>query len=149
MVIYRKMVEEDIDQVDLLEHTSFSQPWPRHALLEIITKDEMDYYVATDSVTGKILGGCAMFLVLGEGDISNVAVFPEYRNQGIATGLLQYAIEDGRNRGLTEFTLEVRVSNAPAIHAYEKIGFISEGIRPNFYSQPKEDAMVMWIREKK
>ena len=56
-------------------------------------------------------------------------------------------VEDGRKHGLLEFTLEVRVGNKPAIRAYEKVGFESEGIRPNFYSHPKEDALIMWIRE--
>ena len=60
--------------------------------------------------------------------------------------MLQYLIEDGYQNGLTAFTLEVRVSNQNAIHVYEKLGFFSEGIRPNFYEKPTEDAMIMWKR---
>lgn len=147
MIQIRLMTKEDIETVDLLEHTSFSEPWPRSAFLEIVDKKDAHYYVAVDSESGNICGGCAMFFILGEGDITNVAVFPEYQNQGIATKLLEYVIADGREKGLKEFTLEVRVSNAAAIRAYEKVGFEEEGIRPGFYSHPKEDALIMWIRE--
>lgn len=147
MIQVRRMTKEDIDTVDCLEHTSFSQPWPRSAFLEIVDKKDAHYYVAIDSEKGQICGGCAMFFILDEGDITNVAVFPEFQNRGIATKLLEYVIADGRANGLKEFTLEVRVSNAAAIRAYEKVGFAEEGIRPGFYSQPKEDALIMWIRE--
>lgn len=147
MIQIRRMIKDDIDAVDLLEHTSFSEPWPRSAFLEIVDKKDAHYYVAIDSEKENVCGGCAMFFILDEGDITNVAVFPEYQNQGIATKLLEYAIEDGRKNGLKEFTLEVRVSNVPAIRAYEKVGFEEEGIRPGFYSHPKEDALIMWIRK--
>ena len=142
----RTITKEDIDFVVRLEHIGFSEPWPRSAFEEIVDKKDAQYYVAQNEA-GEILGGCAMFFIAGEGDITNVAVFPEYRNQGIATKLLQYVVEDGRKHGLVEFTLEVRVGNKSAIRAYEKVGFESEGIRPNFYSHPKEDALIMWIRE--
>lgn len=147
MINFRTMKEEDIDQVDLLEHSSFSQPWPRHALLEIVTKKDAEYYVAEDADTGKIMGGCAMFFIVGEGDITNVAVFPEYQNKGVGTSLIRYAVSEGRKQGLTEFTLEVRVGNKAAIRAYEKVGFVGEGIRPKFYEAPVEDALIMWLRE--
>ena len=142
----RTITKEDIDIVDRLEHIGFSEPWPRSAFEEIVDKKDAQYYVAQNEA-GEILGGCAMFFIAGEGDITNVAVFPEYRNQGIATKLLQYVVEDGRKHGLVEFTLEVRVGNKPAIRAYEKVGFESEGIRRNFYSHPKEDSLIIGIRE--
>jgi ribosomal protein S18 acetylase RimI-like enzyme len=56
-------------------------------------------------------------------------------------------IKVGKSRGIEAFTLEVRVSNAPAVHIYEKLGFVSEGIRPNFYEKPREDAYIMWKRQ--
>ena len=91
----RTITKEDIDIVDRLEHIGFSEPWPRSAFEEIVDKKDAQYYVAQNEA-GEILGGCAMFFIAGEGDITNVAVFPEYRNQGIATKLLQYVVEDGR-----------------------------------------------------
>ena len=60
--------------------------------------------------------------------------------------MLEELLRLGNERGITAYTLEVRVSNAPAIHLYEKFGFVSEGIRPKFYEKPTEDAMIMWRR---
>lgn len=82
----------------------------------------------------------------GEGNITNVVVAEEARNKGIGTKMLRHLMEEGERNGLGAFTLEVRVSNAPAIHVYEKLGFLSEGIRPNFYEKPAEDAVIMWKR---
>lgn len=68
-----------------------------------------------------------------EGNIDNVVTAPEYRNLGIGGKMLEELLRLGNERGITAYTLEVRVSNAPAIHLYEKFGFVSEGIRPKFY----------------
>ena len=81
-----------------------------------------------------------------EGDIHNVMVTSKYRGRGIATQMMTVLLEEGQKQGIEEFTLEVRVSNAAAIKVYEKMGFVSEGIRPRFYEQPVEDAMIMWKR---
>ena len=95
---------------------------------------------------GELLGGCGVLLIVGEGNITNVVIKPEARNRGIGTGLLQYLIEEGYRERLNAFTLEVRVSNQAAIHVYEKVGFVSEGVRPHFYEKPTEDALIMWKR---
>ena len=111
-------------------------------------------WVGSDGVVGghflqqpaPILGGCGLLLIAGEGNITNVVVTPEARRRGVATGLLRYLVEKGDRAGLTAYTLEVRVSNAAAIGLYEKLGFVSEGIRPDFYEKPTEDAVIMWKR---
>ena len=77
-------------------------------------------------------------------DITNVAVVEKFRKKGVATELLEQLFLRGYERGIENFTLEVRVGNAPAIHLYEKLGFERSGIRPNFYEKPKEDALIMW-----
>ena len=85
--------------------------------------------------------------IAGEGDISNVAVYEKYRNNSIATQLLTKLLELGTEQyGILAFTLEVRSQNAAALRLYEKLGFLSEGIRPNFYERPKDDAVIMWKR---
>ena len=78
--------------------------------------------------------------------IASVVIAPEARNQGIGTAMLAHLMEEGRREGLSAYTLEVRVSNAAAIHVYEKLGFVSEGIRPGFYEKPAEDAVIFWKR---
>lgn len=144
MIHYRRLREEDVPAVSQLEKETFSMPWPAESFLQMIEKEDTAYFVAEED--GKILGGCGLFLIAGEGNITNVAVMPEARRRGVATGLLTYLLSEGDRAGLTAYTLEVRVSNVAAIALYEKFGFVSEGIRPNFYEKPVEDAMIMWKR---
>ena len=84
----------------------------------------------------------------GEGNIMNIAVAMPYRLKGVGSRLLCALLDRGRGRGIRDFTLEVRMTNAPAIHMYEKMGFRTEGIRRGYYEQPREDALIMWKREK-
>ena len=144
MVHIRRMEHKDVERVSQLEEETFSMPWSRDAFLEMIGKKDAIYYVA--ELDGHVVGGCGVLMIAGEGNITNVVVDKKERNQGIGTKMLQYLIEDGYRNELTAFTLEVRVSNAGAIHLYEKLGFKSEGIRPDFYEKPTEDAMIMWKR---
>lgn len=140
----RLMERKDVERISRLEEAAFSMPWSADAFLDMITKPDARYYVA--ELDGEVLGGCGVLMAAGEGNITNVVVDEKARNRGIATKMLQYLIEDGFLNGLSAFTLEVRVSNAAAIHVYEKLGFHSEGIRPNFYEKPTEDAIIMWKR---
>lgn len=144
MVQYRRLRKEDISAVSRLEKETFSMPWPAESFLRMLEKEDTAYFVAEEE--GRILGGCGLLLIAGEGNITNVAVLPEARRRGVATGLLTYLMSEGDRAGLTAYTLEVRVSNEAAIALYEKLGFVSEGIRPNFYEKPREDAMIMWKR---
>ncbi len=144
MIQIRPMERSDVERISRLEEETFSMPWSREAFLEMIEKEDARYYVA--EADGEVVGGCGVLMIAGEGDITNVVIDKKYRNQGIGTKMLQYLIEDGYKNGLTAFTLEVRVSNESAIRLYEKLGFFSEGIRPNFYEKPTEDAMIMWKR---
>ena len=93
------------------------------------------------------MGGCGYTDTCGDANIDNVVVDPAYRNKGIGNTLIEELLKTGRADGIKAFTLEVRVSNQAAIHLYEKFGFQSEGIRPNFYEKPREDANIMWLRE--
>ena len=138
------MERSDVDRVSELEEEAFSMPWSRDAFLEMIEKDNARYYVAKRE--GNVIGGCGVIMAAGEGNITNVVVDAKERNRGVGFKLLKYLIEDGMKNGLSAFTLEVRVSNEAAIHLYKKLGFFSEGIRPNFYEKPVEDAMIMWKR---
>ena len=144
MIVYRRMEEEDVPLISRLEEETFSMPWSAESFLRMIEQEDTAYFVAEED--GHILGGCGLLLIAGEGNITNVVVAPEARRRGVATGLLTYLMNEGDRAGLTAYTLEVRVSNAAAIALYEKLGFVSEGIRPKFYEKPVEDAMIMWKR---
>ena len=144
MIIYRKMQAADVPFISRLEEETFSMPWSAASFLQMIEKEDTDYFVAEED--GRLLGGCGLLLIAGEGNITNVVVVPEARRRGVATGLLNCLMEAGDRAGLDAYTLEVRASNAAAIALYEKLGFVSEGIRPNFYEKPTEDALIMWKR---
>ena len=144
MIIYREMRKTDVPFISRLEQETFSMPWSAASFLQMIEKEDTAYYVAEED--GRLLGGCGLLMIAGEGNITNVVVAPDARRRGVATGLLTHLLMEGDRAGLTAYTLEVRVSNAAAIGLYEKLGFVSEGIRPNFYEKPTEDAMIMWKR---
>lgn len=141
---FRRMLPEDIPVISRLESETFSMPWSERDFEEMIRHDNARYYVAL--MNGRIVGGCGLYLICGEGSITNVVIAPEVRNRGIGTRLLQHMMLETGQEGTQAFTLEVRVSNAAAIHLYQKLGFISEGIRPGFYEKPAEDAVIMWKR---
>ena len=143
-ITYRRMTPEDVPFISKLEQETFSMPWSADSFLEMIGKEDARYYVAQRD--GQLLGCCGVLMAAGEGNITNVVVAPDARNQGVGTGMLKYLMDEGSREGLTAYTLEVRVSNAAAIHVYEKLGFVSEGIRPRFYEKPTEDAMIFWKR---
>ncbi len=144
MITYRRMTPEDVPFISRLEEETFSMPWSPESFLQMITKEDTRYYVAEEG--GHLLGGCGLWMIAGEGNITNVAVAKEARRRGVGTGLLTYLMQEGNREGVSAYTLEVRISNEAAIHMYEKLGFVSEGIRPNFYEKPTEDAMIMWKR---
>ncbi len=144
MVVYRKMTAEDVPFISRLEEETFSMPWSADSFLEMISKEDARYYVAEED--GRLLGGCGVLMIAGEGNITNVAIAPEARNRGIGTALLRHLMAEGDREGLTAYTLEVRVSNAAAIHVYEKLGFVSAGVRPGSYENPVEHALIFWKR---
>lgn len=138
----RDMQELDLDQVCAIEEQIFSQPWSRQDFLDSVKNDTHIYLVAEQD--GIIMGYCGMWGIAGEGQITNVAVAPQFHRQGVAKKLFRVFLEKGKQMGLTVFTLEVRTSNLPAIQLYKKFGFKEAGIRKKFYELPKEDALIMW-----
>ena len=105
-------------------------------------KDYYNFFLAFDG--NRHIGTVGFTRSFDEADVSNVCVDEEYRKEGIASFLLDNAIRTMIQNGVFHFTLEVREKNIPAIRLYEKQGFVNEGIRPNFYSNPKDNAVIMW-----
>ena len=135
------MTEEHIEQVAALERTCFSRPWSEDALREELWNDSAVIIVA-EGEDGTVLGYAGPQTVLDEGYITNVAVDPQYRRQGVADELISAFLRFGQAK-LAFLTLEVRASNAPAIALYAKHGFAEVGRRKNYYEAPKEDAVLM------
>lgn len=148
MLTIRELTMEDIDQVCALEQMVFSMPWQRDAFIEMVeNKDALYLVVEVKKQPGIVIGACGMRHIVGEGDISNVVVHPDYRKRGIAYRMLSELLKRGEIQyGIEAYTLEVRKSNTDALKLYDKLGFVSEGIRKNFYEKPVEDAVIMWKR---
>lgn len=135
---------EDVEALAEIEAECFSMPWSKQDFEDLLKRDYCYYLVAL--ADGEVAGCCGYTKSFDEGNIDNVVVAPRFRGLGIAQRMLESLLERGEAAGVEAFTLEVRVSNAAAIHVYEKLGFKSEGIRPRFYEKPVEDANIMWRR---
>ncbi len=144
MIRFRDMQKKDVEEVAKIEEETFSMPWSQNAFLEMIEAEYAHYMVAEED--NKIIGSCGLRDIAGEGEITNVVIRPEYRNMGIGADMLCKLMKNADKIGIQKFTLEVRESNAAAIHVYEKLGFLAEGIRKNFYESPCENAVIMWKR---
>jgi len=143
-MIIREMVESDLPDICLIERETFSDPWSEEDFHNSFTAQNNGYLVA--EVTGRIVGYCGYWGIVGEGYIYNVAVKKEFRRQQIGYLMLIEMIKQASDRGITAFTLEVRCSNEAAIRLYERLGFERAGLRKDFYSKPKEDAVIMWLK---
>lgn len=137
------MTADHLEELEKLERICFSRPWSRKMLAEELENQCAAFLVAEDSVSGRVLGYAGLMVVADEGYITNVAVFPEYRRQGIAVQILQVFLQFAAANHLAFLTLEVRPSNAAAIALYQGFGFEEVGRRKNYYDLPKEDALIL------
>lgn len=141
----RKMTSEDVPAVAALERSCFSEPWTENVYLQTLANENALYLLA-ENEDGELAGTCGLLDILGEGDISNVAVAKPFRRQKVAERMMAELLGRGKERGIMAFTLEVRASNEAAIRLYEKFGFVCEGRRKKFYKKPEEDALILWYR---
>lgn len=139
--------KEHAAQLARMEKELFSQPWSEKAFEELLTRDYFHYLVAEQG--GKAIGFAGMTTSFDEGEIDKVMVDPAWQRRGVADSLLNALFDAGEGLGISAYTLEVRVSNEPAIRLYEKHGFCGEGVRPRFYEKPTEDALIMWKRKER
>ena len=129
-------------QIAALEQRCFSDPWPESIIAHELENDLSLWLCAVDGET--VAGYIGSQTVLGEADMMNVAVSPDYRRRGIGRALV-LALEKALQTQMqaTVLTLEVRDSNAPAIALYDALGFTQVGLRKNYYQHPKEDARIL------
>lgn len=133
---------EHLDDILLMEQQCFSVPWTRDQLAAQMS-DSMYIFLAAEDESGRAVGYVGLMYVLDEGYISNVAVSPSRRREGIADMLLTELYARAKAKKLSFLTLEVRESNAPAQSLYKKHGYTEVGMRKGYYSLPKEDAVLM------
>lgn len=141
MIQIKHMTADHIPQISQLEKNCFSDPWSESSITTELTCPLSLWLVAMDGDT--VAGYVGSQSVLDQADMMNVAVSEQYRRQGIAQRLVISLIDQLSHRGVRALLLEVRASNGPAQKLYAKLGFQQVGRRPNYYTKPKEDALIL------
>jgi [ribosomal protein S18]-alanine N-acetyltransferase len=142
------MQQTDLDEVLVLEQSSFSEPWTRKMFLgELKGNAFATNLVARGEDDGMLIGYIMFWVVFEELHIMNLAVQPQLRRRGIARDLVQQALAIGEAKGARIALLEVRASNTAAHALYEGLGFMRKGIRRGYYERPNEDAVIMVLEK--
>ena len=136
--------ERDLDGVLDVEAESFTNPWTREMYAWEIQNRSVCHIYVVRMFDCEVAGFCAFWLVLDEIHINNVAIRPEFRGRGIGTALLHHVLAEAKRLGATRATLEVRASNDAARRLYERLGFYVAATRRDYYTNPVEDALILW-----
>ena len=136
-----RMNESHVAAVAALEKLCFADPWSLNSVASELKNPLALWLVAVEADV--VCGYIGSQSVMGESDMMNVAVHPDFRRKGIGEALVGALSDALKALGNTNLTLEVRASNAPAIALYEKLGFTQVGLRKNYYRNPKEDALIL------
>ena len=139
---FREMRPEDADAVEVVEKACFAIPWSRESFWKEAANENTCYLLALDGAN--VIGYAGCWISFEEAQITNIAIAPEYRGQGVGTALMAKLIALVKDRGVTAMTLEVRPSNAPARALYAHYGFREAGVRKKYYHDNGEDAIIMW-----
>ena len=139
------MKAADLDAVMEIERVSFRSPWSRQVFLEELTRDWAHVDLVRDAASGEVVAFANYWLVADEVHILNLATHPQARRAGHASRMLAHMIEFARRELCRYVTLEVRRSNAAALRLYRRFAFRAVGVRPNYYAEDQEDAIVMLL----
>ena len=139
----RRMTPADASEAAALECVCFTDGWSEASYRATLLLPYAVYFAAVEP-SGRMIGTIGLQNLGGDGEISNVAVLPEYRCRGIAHELMEQALEAGHAGGITRFTLEVRSGNTAARALYDSFDFVEKGRRKDFYTGPVEDALILW-----
>lgn len=143
VLVERLASPADLDGVLAIEAASFNNPTTRAWYEGELKRPEVCFIYVLRTAGQPVAGFCAFWRVAEQIHINNLAILPELRGQGLGSQLLEVVMAEARRLGATHATLEVRRSNRPAIRLYERAGFSPAGVRPNYYNQPVEDALVL------
>ena len=139
----RSMTVDDISQVLEIESLCFTVPWSQEAFKMEIEKNKFAHYIVAE-VDGRITGYGGMWFIVDEAHVTNIAVHPQYRGKGYGNFIVDAMVKIADAKGIYQMTLEVRASNHVAQNLYGKFGFESCGVRPKYYADNNEDAVIMW-----
>ena len=143
-VDFRRLGLRDLGAIDTIERASYPTPWSRSMFAGELAKPASICLGAFDPETHELMGYMIISRYVDAWHVMNIAVAPDHRRKGIATALLERLFELTGGEGRRGYTLEVRVSNAGAIRLYERLGFKGRGIRRGYYTDNREDALIMW-----
>jgi ribosomal-protein-alanine N-acetyltransferase len=135
---------DTIDAIVGLEAQSFTNPWSRDTLVWELQNSDVTRVHVLRADAGAIVAFCVCWIIFDELHINTLAVAPEFRRRGLATVLLQAVIGEAETEGAVKATLEVRASNAAALALYQRLGFRISARRPGYYTNPQEDALILW-----
>ena len=139
----RRMTEADVQTVSEIDRLSFPASWSENAYRSELDNPCAWYYVLERE--GRIAAMAGMWLILGEGQITTIAVHPDFRGQGLGRVMLRALLHAAKDELMvTDMSLEVRVSNLVAQNLYRSMGFVEEGLRKKYYEDNGEDALIMW-----
>ena len=142
-VIFRMMRYEDIPEVSAIEVESFATPWSEQAFVSELTQNQFAQYIVME-YEDRLIGYGGMWVIIDEAHVTNIAVTGEFRGRRLGERLLAELGARAARLGAERMTLEVRPSNAVARRMYKKFGFEAVGLRPGYYSDNGEDAIIMW-----
>ena len=142
----RRMREGDLAEVRTIETLSFSNPWSENTFRGEIQNTPVSFpMVVVEKPGDRLVGYIVYWHIREDVQVNNVAVHPDFRGRGVGEALMRHVIDKVRASGATFVTLEVRVSNTPAVTLYKKLGFEILGERKNYYTHPDEDAYMMGL----
>ena len=144
LVIERLADDRDLDEVAALEAASFTNPWTREMLAGELARTPFARVYVVRLAGCRVAAFCAGWIVVDELHVKTVAVAHEHRRRGLATALMRQILTEVADEGITRATLEVRKSNEAAQQLYARLGFTTAGVRRGYYTQPDEDALILW-----
>jgi ribosomal-protein-alanine N-acetyltransferase len=144
MIEFRKLKLRDLNAIEEIERTSYPTPWSRSMFASELAKPSSICLGAIESESDELVGYLIISRYVDAWHVMNIAVAQEYRRRGIARNLMERLFEVTARDGRRGYTLEVRVSNEAAIRLYEELGFKTRGIRRGYYTDNREDALIMW-----
>lgn len=140
---FREMSLTDIPEVCTIEGLSFPTPWSEESFRSELLYNQLAHYYVLE-LKGHVVAYGGLWTVAGEGHITNIAVHPVFRGRGYGRRVTELMLAAGEQLACVRFTLEVRTANRPAIALYESLGFHGVGVRPRYYQDTGEDALIMW-----
>lgn len=144
LITVRKMELGDVTSTVDIERSCFPMPWTRGTFIAELRDNRLArYYVA--EIGGQVVGYGGMWLIIDEAHITNIAVYPDHRGKGVGRRIVEKLIEESKKLNIRKMSLEVRRSNIVAQSLYKKFGFVACGVRPAYYQDNGEDALIMWL----